>query len=217
MFFSRRPPSPTELSDAELLTRYRQQGAVADLGVLYERHMSAVFAICRRYLRPDEDAQDAVMQLFEKLLDTLRRHEVDNFPAWLHATARNHCLMLLRSRQRAGPESGPILVQFPDAAGVESAGSAHLGEDAEEQELTEARLQALEHALAGLPPAQRRCLELFYLEKKCYRTIAQETGFAPGLVKSHLQNGKRSLKRYFDSAPTSSPSPSSSSNANAAR
>ncbi|RYU81077.1 RNA polymerase sigma factor [Hymenobacter persicinus] len=211
MFFKRRPPSPTELSDAELLTRYRQQGVVADLGVLYERHMPTVFAICRKYLRPDEDAQDAVMQLFEKLLDTLRRHEVDNFPAWLHATARNHCLMILRSRQRAGPESGPVVVQFPDAAGVESVGAAHRGDDAEEQELTEARLQALEHALADLPAGQRRCLELFYLEKKCYRDIAQETGFDLGLVKSHLQNGTRNLKRHLDS------SSNSSFNTNAAR
>jgi len=203
MFFKRRPSSPTELSDAELLTRYRQQGAVADLGVLYERHMPTVFAICRKYLRPDEDAQDAVMQLFEKLLDTLRRHEVDNFPAWLHATARNHCLMILRARQRAGPESGPVLVQFPDAAGVESAGSGHLTDDAEDQELTETRLQALEQAMADLPAAQRRCLELFYLEKQCYRDIARATGLDLGLVKSHLQNGRRNLKRYLDSAPNS--------------
>ncbi|SHI41496.1 RNA polymerase sigma-70 factor, ECF subfamily [Hymenobacter daecheongensis DSM 21074] len=211
MFFSRRPPSPTELSDAELLARYRQHGAVADLGVLYERHMPVVFAICRKYLRPDEDAQDAVMQLFEKLIDTLRRHEVAHFPAWLHATARNHCLMMLRSRQRAGPESGPVLVQFPDAAGVESVGAAHLTDDAEEQELTEARLQALEHALAGLPAAQRRCLELFYLEKKCYRDIAHETGFDLSLVKSHLQNGKRNLRHALTSPPNHT------SSANAAR
>ncbi|GAA4018935.1 sigma-70 family RNA polymerase sigma factor [Hymenobacter fastidiosus] len=201
MFFNRRPPSPTELSDAELLTRYRQLGAVADLGVLYERHMPTVFAICRKYLRPDEDAQDAVMQLFEKLLDTLRRHEVDNFPAWLHATTRNHCLMILRARQRAGPESGPLIVHFPAAAGVEWVGPAHLTDDAADQELTEARLQALEQAMADLPAAQRRCLELFYLEKKCYRDIARETGFDPSLVKSHLQNGRRNLKRHLDSAP----------------
>ncbi|UOQ73227.1 RNA polymerase sigma factor [Hymenobacter cellulosilyticus] len=201
MFFKRRPKSPTELSDEELLTRYRLEGAVADLGVLYERHMPLVFAVCRKYLRPDEDAQDAVMQLFEKLLDTLRRHEVSNFPAWLQTTARNHCLMILRARQRAGPD-GALVLHFPDAADMESSGVLHQAGDAtEDQELTEARLQALEHALADLPEAQRRCLELFYLEKKCYRDIADLTGFDLGLVKSHLQNGKRNLKRYLDSAP----------------
>jgi RNA polymerase sigma-70 factor (ECF subfamily) len=164
--------------------------------------MVTVLAICRRYLRDEDDAKDSVMQLFEKLVVSLRRHEVDNFPAWLHTTARNHCLVLLRARQRAGPDSGSALVlHFPDAAGMESAVAAHLPvDDPDEAALIEERLQALELALAELPPAQRRCLELFYLEKQCYRTIATITGFELGLVKSHLQNGKRNLKRYLESS-----------------
>jgi RNA polymerase sigma-70 factor (ECF subfamily) len=200
MFFKRRPKSPAELSDEELLARYRLQGDVADLGALYERHMPVVFAICRRYLRPDEDAQDAVMQLFEKLVVTLRQHEVSNFPAWLHTTARNYCLMQLRARQRAGPESGPLVLHFPDAAAVESSPAAHLEEDADDLLLNEERLQAMEQALTELPDGQRRCLELFYLQKKCYREIADETGFDLGIVKSHLQNGKRNLKRSLESS-----------------
>lgn len=209
MFFRRRLKSPAELSDEELLLRYRQQGDVADLGVLYDRHLTEVFAICRRYLRPDEEAQDAVMQLFEQLVEKLRRHEVSNFPAWLHATARNHCLMVLRARQRAGPAAGgALVVHFPDAAGMESAAHQHLVENDDDAHLTEERLQALEHALAELPDGQRRCLELFYLEKKCYADIAQLTGFDLKQVKSHLQNGKRNLKRYLEStssSPTSFP------------
>lgn len=204
MFFRRRPVAPTELSDVQLLARYRSEGAVTDLGVLYERHMPEVFAICRRYLRDDADAQDAVMQLFEQLVDKLRRHEVDNFPAWLHATARNHCLMLLRARQRPGPDrGGGLVLHFPDAASMESAVAGHLDDDdPQEAEFNEARLQALEHALATLPDGQRRCLELFFLEKKCYRDIAQETGYDLNSVKSHLQNGKRNLRRHLESPPS---------------
>ncbi len=211
MFFRRRPSSPTALPDSALLARYRQHGDVADLGVLYERHMAEVFAVCRRYLRPDEDAQDAVMQLFEVLVEKLRRHEVDNFPAWLHATARNHCLMALRARQRPGPDRGGALVlHFPDAAGMESAVARHLpADDPADALFAEARLQALEQALATLPAGQRRCLELFFLEKRCYRDIAQETGYDLNTVKSHLQNGKRNLRRHLDSAPVT-PSPFSS-------
>ncbi len=199
MFFRRRPKLPAELTDEELLTRYREQGDVADLGVLYERHMAEVFAVCRRYLRPDEDAQDAVMQLFEKLVETLRRHEVGNFGAWLYATARNHCLMQLRSRARAGPDHGPLLLQFPDAADVESAAGRHHQPEADDEVGLEDQLQALEQALAELPDGQRRCLELFFLEKKCYRDIAEATGFDVNLVKSHLQNGKRNLRRHLTS------------------
>jgi RNA polymerase sigma factor (sigma-70 family) len=209
MFFRRRPAPAAELSDAELLQRYRTDGSVHDLGALYERHMPAVLAICRRYLREEEDAKDAVMQLFEQLVEKLRRHEVDNFPAWLHTTARNHCLMALRARQRAGPAAGgALVVHFPDAADMESAVSRHLTEDdPTEADLHEQQLQQMEQALAGLPPGQKQCLELFYLEKKCYRDIADLTGFDLNAVKSHIQNGKRNLRCHLESTAASNASP----------
>ncbi|RZK57585.1 MAG: sigma-70 family RNA polymerase sigma factor, partial [Hymenobacter sp.] len=59
----------------------------------------------------------------------------------------------------------------------------------------EADLQALEAALGQLPPEQRRCLELFYQQEKSYAEITALTGLPVNLVKSHLQNGRRMLKR----------------------
>ena len=203
MFFRRSPSAAAApLSDQELLARYRLRGAVADLGLLYDRYLPEAFAVCRRYLAPpDEDAQDAVMQLFEHLVKALRTHAPDNFPAWLHTTARNYCLMQIRARKRAGPSAGPLILSFPDASDVETAAARHLLDEeaaAEDAEETEIRLQSMEAALAQLPPAQRRCLELFYLEKKCYRDIATETGLELNLVRSHLQNGKRMLRRQLE-------------------
>ena len=220
MFFRRSPSAAVApLSDQELLARYRAHGEVADLGWLYDRYLPEAFAVCRRYLAPpDEDAQDATMQLFEHLMKVLRTHAPDNFPSWLHATARNYCLMQLRARKRAGPSAGPLILSFPDAADVETAATRHLPDEAvaaEEAETAEARLQSMEAALAQLAPTQRRCLELFYLEKKCYRDIATETGLEINLVRSHLQNGKRMLRRQLEPpAPASSPSQSSPSAAN---
>ena len=204
MFFRRSPSAAaTPLSDQELLARYRAHGDVADLGRLYDRYLPEAFAVCRRYLAPpDEDAQDAAMQLFEHLVKVLRTHAPDNFAAWLHTTARNHCLMQLRARKRAGPSAGPLILSFPDAADVESAAARHLPDEAaaaEEAADAEQRLQTVEAALNQLPPAQRRCLELFYLEKKSYREIADQTGLDLNLVRSHLQNGKRMLRRQLDS------------------
>ena len=211
MFFHRSPSAAAApLSDQELLARYRAHGDVADLGRLYDRYLPEAFAVCRRYLAPpDEDAQDAAMQLFEHLVKVLRTHAPDNFPAWLHTTARNHCLMQLRARKRAGPSAGPLIFSFPDAADVESAAARHLPDEAaaaEEAADAEQRLQTVEAALNQLPPAQRRCLELFYLEKKSYREIATETGLDLNLVRSHLQNGKRMLRRQLD-PPDAVPAP----------
>jgi RNA polymerase sigma-70 factor (ECF subfamily) len=216
MFFRRSSPpaAAAPLSDQELLARYRAHGDVADLGQLYDRYLPEAFAVCRRYLAPpDEDAQDAAMQLFEHLVKVLRTHAPENFSAWLHTTARNHCLMQLRARKRAGPSAGPLVLSFPDAADVESAAARHLPDEqaaAEDAETAELRLQSIEAALAELPPAQRRCLELFYLEKKSYREIARETDLELNLVRSHLQNGKRMLRRQLEPPASPKPAPQSS-------
>ncbi len=201
MPFSPRPSpvAPPATSDQELLACYRLHADPADLGLLYDRHLPDAFAVCRRYLAPpDEDAEDAVMQLFEVLLDKLKTHAPANFGAWLYATARNFCLMALRARQRSGPRAGPRLLAVPEARDMEILATRHLPDDAETTEValeTEATLQALEHALGQLPPAQRRCLELFFMEGYSYQQIATALELDLGLVKSHLQNGRRMLRK----------------------
>ncbi|MGI4833236.1 MAG: RNA polymerase sigma factor [Janthinobacterium lividum] len=200
MFFRRHPVAlpPATWPDQVVLARYRQGGDVAELGALYERYLPEVFAVCRRYLAPpDEDAQDATMHLFEHLVVKLRTHAPENFGAWLYTTARNHCLMELRARQRGTASGGPLLL-LPEAHDLELAALHQLPDALHEAEAAarhEADLQALEAALGQLPPEQRRCLELFYLEEKSYAEITALTNLPVNLVKSHLQNGRRMLKR----------------------
>jgi RNA polymerase sigma-70 factor (ECF subfamily) len=49
-----------------------------------------------------------------------------------------------------------------------------------------------------LNEAQRRCVELFYLQRKTYQQVADEAGFTLGEVKSHIQNGKRNLRQAME-------------------
>jgi RNA polymerase sigma-70 factor (ECF subfamily) len=188
--FRRSPSAAAAPTEAELLARYREHGDVQDLGRLYEPYFHLVYGVCLRYLREEDDAKDAVMQIFEKLVVDLRRHEVQNLGSWLHTTARNYCLMELRRRK-----SAPDTVEFglPGAAGVESEGALHLVGD-DDDFPTEEHLQQLEAAMARLPPEQQRCLDLFYRQQQSYQEIAAATGYDLKQVKSYLQNGKRNLK-----------------------
>src|SRR5215510_13526812 len=87
------------LTDQELVLEYKGSGELAILGELYNRYMSLVFGVCLKYLKDREESRDAVMQIFEKLVTTLREHDVANFKSWLYTTSRNHCLMQLRARK----------------------------------------------------------------------------------------------------------------------
>lgn len=55
-------------------------------------------------------------------------------------------------------------------------------------------IQEMKAAVSNLLPEQNKCITEFYLNKKTYRQIAEETNFTMMQVKSYIQNGKRNLK-----------------------
>jgi RNA polymerase sigma-70 factor (ECF subfamily) len=174
------------IADAQYLSDYRRTGDVALLGELYERNMDMVFAVCYKYLRHEEDAKDAVMQVFEQLVEDLLTHDVTNFKSWLHSVARNYCLMQLRSRKvSVGNETVFEQEEYENfVVALEEKDDLNI----------EKRLSDLGECMQTLREEQRRSVELFYFQQLCYEQIVEETGYELGKVKSYLQNGKRNLK-----------------------
>ncbi len=86
-------------SDSELILLYKKTSDLSLIGELYKRHTALVYGVCVNYLKDRDDAKDAAMQLFEKLIDALKSHEIENFKSWLYVSARNQCLMLIRSKK----------------------------------------------------------------------------------------------------------------------
>ena len=172
-----------EKTDEELLNLYQTTQKLEWLSMLYLRYTSLVYGVCLKYLKDREDSKDAVMQIHEKLIESLLQHKITNFKSWLYVNARNHCLMQLRSMKgRKMEEISPFL--------MENGLQEHL-EDEMDSELNIARM---EKCIETLVEAQQQCVRLFYLQEKCYKVIADQTGFDLNQVKSYIQNGKRNLK-----------------------
>ena len=170
-------------TDIDLIQLYKESGDLAHLGVLYSRYTSLVYGVCLKYLKDRDDAKDAVMQVFEKLIETLLNHQVENFKSWLYVIARNHCLMQLRARK------GKRMEEFSPQL-MENEFLLHLEEEPDmEQNLTK-----LERCIGELVTDQQQCVRLFYLQEKCYKDITSLTGLDLNKVKSYIQNGKRNLK-----------------------
>ncbi len=175
------------LSDQQLLVKYQQTSDLEVLGQLYQRYMHLVYGVCLKYLKQPEDSKDAVMQIFEHLIEKVGGQEIDNFKSWLYVVSKNHCLMHLRkqSRQREQQEK---VSDF-----METEYQLHPNGETEELDLKKLRL-----ALQELPEHQKICLELFYYDDKSYQDISEATGFDIKKVKSYIQNGKRRLKGLMD-------------------
>jgi RNA polymerase sigma-70 factor (ECF subfamily) len=143
-----------------------------------------------KYLKNEEEAKDAVQQVFVKALTELEKYKVDYFKSWIYMVAKNHCLMKLRDRsgKHTTELSDKMMNTFTEEEG--DLKWMHL-----EKEHT---LETLSASLRELNEEQQRCVILFYLEKKSYQEIVGQTGFTLMQVKSYIQNGKRNLKILLD-------------------
>ncbi len=172
-----------EQDDTALIAQYKQSGNLEVLGTLYNKYMHLVFGVCLNYLKDEEQSKDAVMQIFEELVLKLKLHEVQNFKSWLHVLTRNHCLMAIRK------QSKHTTVSIEDTF-VENTDFVHLDID----DTKEKKLTVMEKCMETLPEEQRVSVDLFYLQEKCYKEVADITGYEMLKVKSYIQNGKRNLK-----------------------
>ncbi|MDR3287426.1 MAG: sigma-70 family RNA polymerase sigma factor [Prevotellaceae bacterium] len=170
-------------NDSELLSLFRSSRNSEYLGHLYNRYMHLVYGVCLKYLQNSEDAQDAVMQIFEFLLEKINKYEILVFRTWIYSVARNHCLQKLRKKNIE------ILTDFADNF-MDFSDITHLlcEQDDEKQ------FAALKQCIEKLPETQRNCIKMFFLDEKSYAEISDETKYHLKSVKSYIQNGKRNLK-----------------------
>lgn len=177
-----------QLDDKALLEQYKQTADKQVIAVLYERYMHLVFGVCMKYLKNRDEAEDATMQVFEKLISTLQQYEVNEFRFWIHTVAKNHCLYILRKQQSQFKNQKEMNKDFPVIMESEEHHTL-LNGNWKNKKLDEMGL-----AINQLKDEQKLCVELFYLEEKSYKEIADQTGFTMLDVKSYIQNGKRNLK-----------------------
>lgn len=177
-----------EKSDEEILAMYRSNGDPAQLGILYQRYVELVYGVCLKYFKDNTKAEDAAMGIFESLIEKVKTHDIRQFRPWLHVVTKNFCLMELRKKNNTlSYDELPPSVQAELVYSQESLHQTNTLEADEEE-------RALKKCIEKLSPQQKHCVEQFYFENKSYREIAEEDGEELGMVRSHIQNGRRNLR-----------------------
>jgi RNA polymerase sigma-70 factor (ECF subfamily) len=174
-------------TDNALLKEYQSTLDQNVLAILYLRYTDLVYGTCLKYLKNAEASKDAVMNIYQELLQKLQTHTIDNFKSWLYVVAKNHCLMQLRKDKRT------VTVEFQPAF-MQSEDFSHLDDILEKEK----DLLRLEKCIEGLNEEQNKVIKMFYTENKCYNEIADETGMDWNKIRSLIQNGRRNLKNCME-------------------
>jgi len=175
-----------EASDKTLLTQARDGDSKA-LGNLFNRYVNLLYGVALKYHRDSNKAEDAVMEIFEKYQQKIKTHDIKIFRPWLYVLAKNHCLEQLRKEKRTSEKKNEYeLVQS------ETFYHPYDEDDKEEQ------LQSLERCIETLKTEQKQMIQLFYLEQRSYKEISEKLSMNWEKVRSHIQNGRRNLKKCME-------------------
>lgn len=98
-----------------------------DLRALYERYGHSVFKRCRYFLRSDDDARDAMHEVFLKVVTSYGDFRGQASPlTWLVRIATHHCLNVIRGKKAGWHDRYATAVQV-------GAQAPELGQDALER------------------------------------------------------------------------------------
>lgn len=164
-------------------------GDVEAYAELIRQHQAKVRTICLGFLTNLSEADDAAQDTFIKAYESLASFKGDSsFGTWIVHIASNHCLDLLRTRQRHQTDSLDALVdQHGDAL------QALFRKTTSPKTYDRDELELLAKVFASLPEEERQVLVLRELDELAYDEIASKLQCSLDAVKGRLKRARQHL------------------------
>jgi RNA polymerase sigma-70 factor (ECF subfamily) len=160
------------------------RGDLFALGTFYDRYARLVFGLAARVTGNAADAEEVLQDVFIQAWSqaALYAPARGSPRTWLLTIARTRAID--RRRRRRWDEAPGSVGQEPLDPAVDPAA------DLEERTLRD----AVQKAIALLPPEQRAAIELAYFQGLTHTEIAMQTGDPLGTVKGRLRLGMEKLR-----------------------
>jgi RNA polymerase sigma-70 factor (ECF subfamily) len=165
-------PVAEQVDDAALAVR-ASKGESAAFGLLYDKHVAAIYRYVYYRVRDDAEAEDLTSDVFMRALKAMPRYEPRQaFLAWLYRIARNAVIDRARRGNRQVSYEDALEHPTPDQIVVP-----------DEQVLAHSDNETLRGALAKLTPLQQEVIVLRFLEGYSTEEIAKIVGKREGTVR----------------------------------
>lgn len=170
------------LADDDDLIRAAQNGDMASLEILLDRHHDRLRAVCAKVVGRGADADDATQMALISIVKNLEKFDGRaKFSTWSYRIATNAAIDELRRRQRRSADSID-----DDDGHLQIASIGNMGEAV-------AASIDVNNALEELPEEFRVPVILRDLCGMDYEQIAETLEIAPGTVRSRIARGRGKL------------------------
>jgi RNA polymerase sigma-70 factor (ECF subfamily) len=176
--------------DEEIILKGCREGKRNAQKQLYDRYVSSMLAICLRYSKSRDEAEDLIQEGFLKIfqnINTYRKH--GSLEGWIKRIMINHALNQYKKNRK-----------IPFAEDVEEINENEILSFDEEVEYSEpVSPETLLAMIQSLPEGYRMVFNLYAFEGYSHKEIAEAMNFSENTSKTQLMKARRQLrKKYSD-------------------
>lgn len=154
----------------------------------FERFNGKMFALCLRYARSREDAEDMLQMGFIRVFKDLHQYSgIGNLEGWVRKVMVNTALQHLNKQKK--------MMTTIEIDGID------LVDVTETELLDEPPAKSMTQILQQLPDGFRTVFNLYILEGYSHPEIAEILGISVGTSKSQLMRAKAYFKRLLEKSP----------------
>ena len=151
---------------------------------IYRKHVRYLSALCSRYITEDEDIKDVLQESFIKIftsLDSFKYRGEGALKAWMAKITLNETLKFVRNNSRLpidGIDDKDIIIA-----------------DGDSMETEDIPTDVLHQFIRELPDGYRTVFNLYVIDDKSHKEIAQLLGIKENTSASQLHKAKSMLAR----------------------
>ena len=172
--------SQKEIYNEELLLNLVRKGDEQAMRILYCRNIRYLSAVCSRYIYEEEDIKDVLQDAFLKIFASIKSFEYrgeGSLKGWMTKITLNETLTFIKNNSR---------LRFVELKQEEI--------DKIEEPNTEGIPPAVIHSMIReLPDGYRTIFNLYVIESKSHKEIAELLGIKPDSSASQLHRAKAML------------------------
>ena len=171
------------MKEASIIQLAKKQDIAAQK-MLFEHYYEAVFLLCLRYVSKREDAEELVLDAFQKAFAAIGQFEYRGegaFRAWISTIAVNLCIRFLKSQKGfiiELNENETESIFIDDAAAIQNL----MAKD-------------LYQIIDSLPFGYKTVFNLYVMEGMTHQQVAQMLGITENTSKSQLRKAKILLQK----------------------
>ena len=152
---------------------------------LYNQFAPKMMAICFRYSRNLEDAEDTLMEGFVKVFDNISKFKNEgSFEGWIRKIMVNTAIAKFKKSNPFG-----LIINFD---------KIHYSIASDENIYDKLGAKVLINMIQQLPPAYQMVFNLYSFEGLKHREIAEQLGISEGTSKSNLSDARTLLKKMIN-------------------